>query len=32
MNELTLREMRLKLGMTMDEMAEEINVPNQTGF
>ncbi|HFU3964062.1 TPA: helix-turn-helix transcriptional regulator [Streptococcus suis] len=27
MNELTLREIRLKLGMTMDEMAEVINVP-----
>ena len=27
MNEMTLREMRLKLGMTMDEMAEVINVP-----
>ena len=26
MNELTLREIRLKLGMTMDEMAEVINV------
>lgn len=30
MNELTLREIRLKLGMTMDEMAEEINVPKST--
>ena len=27
MNGLTLREIRLKLGMTMDEMAEVINVP-----
>ena len=27
MTELTLREIRLKLGMTMDEMAEVINVP-----
>ena len=27
MIELTLREIRLKLGMTMDEMAEVINVP-----
>ena len=27
MNELTLREIRIKLGMSMDEMAEEINVP-----
>ena len=27
MNELTLREIRLKIGMTMDEMAEVINVP-----
>ena len=26
MTELTLREIRLKLGMTMDEMAEVINV------
>ena len=30
MNELTLRELRLKLGMTMDEMAEEINVPKSS--
>ena len=30
MNELTLREIRLKLGMTMDEMAEEINVPKSS--
>ena len=27
MNELTLREIRIKIGMTMDEMAEVINVP-----
>ena len=32
MNELTLREIRLKLGMTMDEMAEEINVPKSSYF
>ena len=32
MNELTLREMRLKLGMTMDEMAEEINVPKPSYY
>lgn len=30
MNELTLREIRLKLGMTMDEMAEVINVPESS--
>ena len=30
MNELTLREIRLKLGMTMDEMAEEINAPKSS--
>ena len=30
MIELTLREIRLKLGMTMDEMAEEINVPKSS--
>lgn len=30
MNELTLREIRLKLGMTMDEMAEVINVPGSS--
>ena len=30
MNELTLREIRLKLGMTMDEMAEVINVPKSS--
>ena len=32
MNELTLREIRLKLGMTMDEMAEEINVPKSSYY
>ena len=32
MNELTPREIRLKLGMTMDEMAEEINVPKSSYF
>ena len=32
MNELTLREIRLKLGMTMDEMAEEINVPKPSYY
>ena len=30
MNELTPREIRLKLGMTMDEMAEVINVPKSS--
>lgn len=30
MNELTLREIRLKLGMTMDEMAEVISVPKSS--
>ena len=30
MIELTLREIRLKLGMTIDEMAEVINVPKST--
>ena len=30
MTELTLREIRLKLGMTMDEMAEVINVPKSS--
>ena len=30
MNELTLREIRLKIGMTMDEMAEVINVPKSS--
>ena len=30
MNELTIREIRLKLGMTMDEMAEVINVPKSS--
>ena len=32
MIELTLREIRLKLGMTMDEMAEEINVPKSSYY
>ena len=32
MNELTLREYRIKLGMTMDEMAEEINVPKSSYY
>ena len=32
MNELTLREIRLKLGMTMDEMAEKINVPKSSYY
>ena len=30
MNELTLREIRLKIGTTMDEMAEVINVPKSS--
>lgn len=30
MNELTLREIRLKTGMTLDEMAEVINVPKSS--
>jgi transcriptional regulator with XRE-family HTH domain len=30
MNELTLREIRIKLGMTIREMAEELNVPKST--
>ena len=30
MNELTLREIRLKLGMTIREMAEELNVPKSS--
>ncbi|HEM3198453.1 TPA: helix-turn-helix transcriptional regulator [Streptococcus suis 14A] len=30
MIELTLRDFRLKLGMTVDDMAEELNVPKQT--
>ena len=30
MSELTLREIRLKLGMTVDEMAEVINVPKSS--
>ena len=29
---MTLREIRLKLGMTIDEMAEEINVPKSSYF
>ena len=32
MTELTLREIRLKIGMTMDEMAEEINVPKSSYY
>ena len=32
MNELTLREIRLKLGMTVDEMAEAINVPKSSYY
>ena len=32
MNEFTLREIRIKLGMTMDEMAEEINVPKSSYY
>ena len=32
MNELTPREIRLKLGMTVDEMAEEINVQKSSYF
>ena len=32
MNELTPREIRLKLGMTMDEMAKEINVQKSSYF
>lgn len=30
MNELTLREIRLKLGMTIREMTEELNVPKSS--
>ena len=30
MNELTLREYRIKLGKTIHEMAEVINVPKST--
>ena len=30
MNELTLREIRLKLGMTIREMADELNVPKSS--
>ena len=29
---MTLREIRLKLGMTMDEMAEKINVPKSSYY
>ena len=29
---MTLREIRLKLGMTMDEMADELNVPKSTYY
>ena len=32
MNELTLREIRLKLGMTVDEMAKEIDVPKSSYY
>ena len=32
MNELTLREIRLKLGMTVDEMAEVANVPKSSYY
>ena len=32
MIELTLREIRLKLGMTVDEMAEVINVPKSSYY
>ena len=32
MNELTLREIRLKLGMTVDEMADELNVPKSSYY
>ena len=32
MNELTLREIRIKIGMTMDEMAEVINVPKSSYY
>ena len=32
MNEMTLREIRLKLGMTVDEMAEGINVPKSSYY
>ena len=30
MNELTIREIRLKLGMTVREMADELNVPKSS--
>ena len=32
MNEFTLRECRIKLGMTVDEMAEVINVPKSSYY
>ena len=32
MNEFTPREIRLKLGMTMDEMADELDVPKSTYY
>lgn len=32
MDELTLRELRLKIGMTMDEMAAELKIHRQTYF
>ena len=32
MIEMTLREIRLKLGMTIDEMAEEIDVPKSSYY
>ena len=32
MNELTLREIRLKLGMTVDEMADELDVPKSSYY
>ena len=32
MNELTLREIRLKLGMTVDEIAEGIDVPKSSYY
>ena len=32
MVEMTLREIRLKLGMTMDEMAEVVNVPKSSYY
>ena len=30
MNELTLREIRIKTGMTVREMADELNVPKSS--